>query len=287
MRRAIFAANMAALSSCALFPSLSELTGDGGVDAAFDGASSEAAADGASDIETLDASDASADAIVDAPFSCAQTDATFCDDFDDTNANVFPKWSSMSVDPLGAIARTSLYVASAPNALLTTVASNDGGVAQSAYLAKSFSTIFNTVHYAYKLRVETFGTHNAVVGQVNVHDAAGDFTEFRLRIGTATQELDVGAYPKEGGASTYTLVPLTTPIVAGVWYAVVMDIDLTKVPATLTLTIDGKNQVGPQAPIPVATFGPGTITLQAGYYYTEGPSTPWATRFDDVLAILQ
>ncbi len=60
------------------------------------------------------------------------------------------------------------------------------------------------------------------------------------------------------------------------------------IPATATVTVDGKIEVGPNAPASVATVGAnGKILFKAGIYSAASPQSGWAFDIDNTVAQMQ
>jgi hypothetical protein len=272
-----------ALSAGCLFPSLDGLTGDAG-DAAVD-VETEAPPQDAADENAFDASDAS-DASVDGggetgPF-CAALDASnvlICDDFDDSDASTFAKWASST----GTVVRDPSAWRSPPFCLLTSVAAADAG-SPVAHLRQTFVQGVDHLTQTFDARVDQKNTSSSnVYFNLLTVISAGISVQYRFAMSSTAFSFEAHI-PNGQDAATqnqdYALVPWSL----GVWHHVVLDVSVSAVPATVTVTIDGIVVVGPDASAPFAVYGSGqSIDFQAGIYYASTPESGWALRFDDVL----
>jgi len=264
VRRVVLAVGLA---GC-LFPSLSDLSSDGGVDASD-----------ASDVVTTDVatSDAVADVVDGAllAFCASQADAAFCDDFDDTSQPFFAKWST-SIDDGGKLERLDAGL-SLPSALGVTIAAADGGQ-PGAYLWKNFTGV-SRFTLLFDCIIDTYDTGGSTL-ILNQVETNGYAFSVRMPINATGARVSAAIYPPDASAS---FVDLAGPFVfdPNVWHNVRMDVDLAAVPANATVVIDGTTRVA-DAGVPGATFGPGAVQLTAGAFYANAPTSGWRFRVDNV-----
>jgi hypothetical protein len=274
------------LAGC-LFPSLADLSGDAGSDAG------DATSDVASNDATTDASDASDATALDAPVDtgpfCASLDAAnvvICDDFDDTDASTFAKWTGGT----GSLARDTDASVSPPFALLaSTPALLDGATPNpQARVHRVFVQTVKHVTHTFDARIDQYDTlGQAVYMDMLIVTSGGIDVEYRLQATSTTLAYEAHI-PSGQDAAVVSNTFALTPWTAGAWHHVVVDITTSAVPATLTVTIDGATVVGPNAAASVATFGTGqALEVQAGIYYASNPQTGWATHVDNVLVQAQ
>ena len=268
-------------SGC-LFPSLSDLD-DGLLDATSDVASEVAPVD----VQTNDVVDASSDtgdaAVESGPFcESGAANVLLCDDFDDSDASTFGKWTSS----VGALVRDPGAFTTAPFSLMaTTPAQLDAAAPNpSSRLRRTFVQPLNHVTHTFDVRVDTYDTiGNKAFLNMLVITSGGIDVQYRISATATTLLYEVHIPTGQDAASTSTQFSLT-PWTPGVWHRVVADITLTSVPAKLTVTVDGNVAVGPNAPASVAAFGAGqSMDVQAGVYYATTPETGWAVHTDNIL----
>jgi len=157
----------ASVAACALFPSLDGLSGDGGTsgDAGIDVTTNDAMADAPADSMFDAAETTTTDA--GASFSCANSDAAFCDDFDDSDASTFAKWPKTITFGGGTVTRIASD-ASSPFAVEFNVPGSDGGVVQANLQHAFISGPTTFARYAFDLRVVKYPT----VGSFNIAPVA-------------------------------------------------------------------------------------------------------------------
>jgi hypothetical protein len=216
MRRFVAASIVACAAACTLITPFDDLQHDSGVDSpAVMDAQADAPADAAD--ASIDVSiDAGLDAVV-TPF-CSMQDAQFCDDFDDSDASSFPKWSSVSLARGGTINR-SASDASVPLGIAVKVPSWDGG-SPSAYLSRVFlQPPAKYVHYAFALRVDHFPSGTSI-NTTAIRLGSGD--DVHLSIGMNGSLLEESV-PTDAG-SIFPTHTLTTNLSTGKWARVEIDL---------------------------------------------------------------
>jgi len=280
MTRARWVALCALLGGGCLFPSLSSLT-DGGTDATSDVLTSDIAS------PETGPTDASADADANAPpgpFCIGQDSGTmlFCDDFDDTDAATFAKWTSTS----SGVTRDPDASTSLPFSLLAvTPPSLDASAPNpSARLRKVFTKSLTHVTYTFDARIDQLDSlgSKAFLNMVTITSGGID-VQYRFAVTATALTYDVHI-PSGQDVASLTTSFLLMPWSAGAWHHVVIDIFASTSPATITVAIDGTPAVGPNAPAAVATFGTGqSMEVQAGFYYANTPESGWAAHVDNVL----
>jgi hypothetical protein len=262
--RLVFAV-VASLAGACLFPSLSDLTGDAG----NEGPDVQPQQDAGKDVAT--------DA---APFSCKTADATFCEDFDDTSQQAFPKWNYTTVDDGGQFLRVDAGL-SLPNAGEVIIAAAASGQPIQALLAYQSKTAASRLHVAWDCIIDQADIAGPAL-MLNEVETSGAELGVRLVLKNGGASLGAAIYPPDGGSD---FPALSSPVTfePGVWHHVEWTIDLTATPATLvSFSIDGAVQAS-DAGIPGATFGPSLINAYAGAYYATVPTAGWRLRIDDVV----
>jgi len=276
------AAVFGALTTCVLFPSLSDLTsGDAATEDVLvppDAFSSDVSVDGGGFDGLADV------ALVDASY-CSQSDATFCDDFDTTSLAV--DWGSLFAYPGSTIDIDPCDAApSPPNTLLGVIPGVDGG-GREAYLNRGFTGSFTHFELSFALRMEQVDTGNPYGSllpfNVWTYDDAGPgYHSVQLYLyATAAHMYEVDVFPDGGGGAQQFPNFFQAPVV-GTWSKFDMAIDLKPDggPASLTVTLDSV-VVRNDTLLPGWTLGQ-KMLLQFGMYYPYGTVTPWKLRFDNV-----
>jgi len=221
------------LGAC-LFPSLDGLSGNDGGDDATTDVTADVSADGAADV--------GADAIVDVvpvPFSCAQVDARFCDDFDDEDAGPFAHWTS-SYSGGGAYFARAPSDASAPTASqFESFGWKDSSASPYAILEKDFvAPLTTSAKLSFDLRVDQWPA--SASAYFNTGDLAfganGGGTNLVLRQNASALQETI---PTDAGTQ-YPSHTLTMNPLLGVWLHV--DEIWTFAPNAVTIEVrfDGK-----------------------------------------------
>jgi hypothetical protein len=206
---------VASASACSLLTPLDNLGGDAATEAASD-ASLDVVTDVAADVVVTDADASQADAGFCPTLEAGQV---FCDDFDESDASVFPNWSKLVASNGGAVFRGASD-ASSPFCAELIVPPNDGG--PQAELVKSFiSAPTQRVTYAFNLRVVRYPSGNArfnlspveFAGSANA--GATDFIALTSSGASFTEQ-----FPIDGGGFATVGHPITKGIAANVWVSV-------------------------------------------------------------------
>jgi hypothetical protein len=225
----------ASVVACSLLTPLDGLSGDAGSDgvappgdSGFDAAET-TPTDGGASCGTLDGS------------------VAFCDDFDDIDANVYPKWTKVVANGGGTVARVASD-ASAPFGVQFTVPTTDGGATQADIQRVLGSGPKTLARYTYHLRVVQYPT----TGSFNISPVAlsgsgmGVLDAIALRSGG--QPNFVEQIPTDGGGSTTIPHALTSTPAPGAWVRVRIDwviagtitaqVFFDDVPVTTPITLD-------------------------------------------------
>lgn len=280
MRRSLVVSGAMLLvcSSCSLFTSFGELSGDG------DGPTADGGGSGEGGTTTTDAADGGGGGS-DAGEGgggrfCATVDASLCDDFDDPADTALLKWSVKVDVPQGTVTREPSGF-SAPNAV-SCKAVGSGNDQISAYLEKTYAAAKRT-RFHYRFRVEeSEATGFLQIGQLQVDTMGNSRTAMRLTIGGGTAHFEGAVYPSIGGSGTFPNVTQNFTLETMKWHEVEMAVDWEAVPARVTIDYDGM-RMADNAAITGSNFGPGKLLVAAGIYYLEGGDSPWRIVVDDVV----
>jgi hypothetical protein len=205
----------ASVVACALFPSLDGLSGDAGVDDVVtkNDASGDAPADAPTDSK-FDAADTATDAGL--SFSCASVDAAFCDDFDDSDASTFTKWSKENAFGGGTVTRIASD-ASPPFAAEFSVPASDGGTIQANIQHSFISGPKTFARYAFDLRVAqypTTGSFNITPVALSGSSTTGAVDAIALKASTPPNFVE--QLQTDGGGSTIPHALVIKPV-QGQW----------------------------------------------------------------------
>ena len=269
--RALVLGSVAAAASAAcLFPSLDGLSVAGG--------------DASSDVG-VDTSEAASDAPTDGgfeaakPFSCANVDAKFCDDFDDEDGSTFSHWSSAYIVNGGDASRAPSD-ASPPFAALFTTPSTPG-TAPYALFHRQFTGIITTsLHLAFDLRVDKYPSATTSVfstGGVTLSTANGG--GIGLDILQQNSCLQETVFLPDGGAD-YPTLHLSADPPLGKWVHVDLIVNFGNGLATAQVLFDGQTVLAPtnlDGRIPW-----GTPDLAMGETYVDPANDGVAFLIDDV-----
>jgi hypothetical protein len=271
--RHAFALGLVASTGCSLLVSLDDL--DRGSDAAADAAD-------AADVEVADVSDAGvADAIdeLTKTTACAIDASTvFCDDFDDSDAQVFPKWSNV-IGSRGATVVRIASDASSPFCAELSVPTNDGG--PQALLQRSFATTpASHVTYAFNLRVVRYPSGNARFNAMSVQYASSQNATAFLALRQASAIFEE-SYIDDGGVFDSLTHTLTQALPLGVWVAVRIEWTLGDAGTLAQVFVGGAPATAQVALDPRAIFG--APTLFSGVSYQDPGADGAVIDIDDVV----
>jgi hypothetical protein len=257
-------AAIAAIAGC-LFPSLDALSG--GPDASSEGGSDV----GAPDVVT----DGGAVAF------CASVDATFCEDFDDSNLTTFAKWDSTEILEGGSLTRVDAGL-SPPNAVAITYDPTSASGQLPEELSIDVKGTTGHIHLVYDLIIDELDTTSGsrlTIAELEI-TSNGNLLGIREEIEPSGIACFGAVYPNDGG-STFPLISPRLALGANVWHHVDVVVDLTKSPAQGGFAFDGTQQVS-NVDIVGATFGPGALTIVGGVYYATQPTSGWKLRIDNI-----
>jgi hypothetical protein len=264
-----------------LFPSLDDLSGsdvyegpdvidvafpkDGGADA------------NPSDVATTDAGDAAQGRFCDGVI-----DATFCEDFDEPDADYQSRWNSVDLGGGNTLVLVSDASTSAPNALFAQIPTNNTGGASVWLNLPSSATQYD---YAFTVRLTApydAGSGLALFNQIEVDsfDASAAYTEYRFSQESSGTHYHTHVYYADGGNIVSDL-PLGVNFVPGQWYHVDVQLAVSPAPAKVAVYVDGTLELS--ATIPAATNGAGPSEFLAGLAHTYTPTGTVAIEVDDVV----
>lgn len=267
------------LSAC-LFPSLDGLSGSdgGGGDATLD-APADASLESGADADA----DASADAIADAvvgPFTCANVDARFCDDFDDEDAGPFAHWSS-SYSGFGAYFARAASDASAPTASdFESFGWKDASSAPYAILEKDFVVaITSSAKLSFDMRVDQWPTSPSAYFNTGdlAFGASGGGTNLVVRQNASALQETI---PTDAGTQ-YPSHTLTMNPVLGAWVHVDQIWTFASKTITVEVRFDGKTALPPTTLDPRHTYG--VPTMRIGETYVDPTNDRASFLIDDVV----
>jgi len=234
-RAVVLGSVVAAASAACLFPSLDGLSGPGG--------------DAASDV-AIDGSEAASDAPTDGgfeaakPFSCANVDAKFCDDFDDQDGSTFSHWSSAYIVSGGDASRAPSD-ASPPFAALFTTPSTPGTAPYALFHREFTGVITSMVHLAFDLRVDKYPTSSSSffsTGGISLSTSNGSGIGLDIfQQGSLFQET---VFLADGG-SDYPTLHLTADPPLGKWVHVDIIVNFGNNLATAQVRFDGTTVLAP------------------------------------------
>jgi hypothetical protein len=214
--------------------------------------------------------DGGVDAIADAeagpslPFSCAQVDAAFCDDFE-ADGSFVPPWSSITTQATGTLTRAQQD----SGCVLMTLGAGDA--APSAFLSKTISATASKIHYAFDLQVRSYATSPSASVNANhiylpVVDGGGLIAGYvYLTLSSGSSRLVEQHHSIDAGFSAQISTPFPSPAV-GTWthfdvmVDVVADIASVAINGADAGTINLPPVYSPGSPNPTAGLGFETVS---------------------------
>ena len=266
----------------------------------------------------LQGGDASADAVaddstaveasaVDAPltdaatsalgFCATQSDASFCDDFDELDAAFLSQWEVIRVTDGGASLTVSDGGYSGPNALAVGIFPNatsapDGSPIPivTGYIQHGFSGTVHKVRYIYAWRIDSFETtsSSSFFGAIDeTSPSTSSKVEVRFGLNTTAMQFNLGSVVTgSDGGVTFSSLSRQQNVDTTRWHQVDIAVDYTQVPVTCTYLFDGVIVVS-HAAIPGAVYGPGELTFASGFEYARLPTTGNSARIDNVAIFIE
>ena len=246
------------------------------------------------DASALDAGDASAqDVAADASSPsdagdaapkgrfCDGVDATFCEDFDEPDADYLSRWTSFDLGGGNTLELEGDATTSAPNALYAEIPTNASGGASLRYDLPPTATSYD---YSFAVRLEPYdaGTGLVLFNQIEVDstDAAAAYTEYRLAQLQGATHFHTHVYYPDGG-DVISDLPLGVTFAPGQWYHVEIQLTVAPPPAKVIVIVDGAPTLS--TTIAAATNGAGTSEFFAGLAHTYAPTGTWRIEVDDVV----
>jgi hypothetical protein len=220
-----------------------------------------------------------ADASDAAPTSfCAQVDARFCDDFDDSDGATFDHWSSSNFAHAATMSRAPSD-ASTPFAARFDSYGVDGGIPE-AFLKTFFTdAVTSFVTFSFDMRVDQFPTIPTASFTAAGFALASDNGGAILLVEQDSTTL-AATIPTDGGTS-YTTIPLAFVAQPGVWAH--FDVTFTKSAGTISVAaaVDQKQVLVATALDPRISMGLPSISI--GEVYTASNTDRTSFLVDDVV----
>jgi hypothetical protein len=225
------------VSACGLFPDLTGLAGDAGVDAfepdvSVDAPGVDAVADATkSDAATNDGGAGDAADAADGGWCATHPNHTFCEDFDEPGFAA--RWTGISLNPSSStVIESDAAAISPPNEMLASATFPPDSNAN-AYVYRHFSTA-KTLKVQAEILVDPVGLPQIDPVMIVLSPPPPGYTRYDIHVDTGDGHLG-NNYTPDGGSAINTDTNFANPLSA--WHNLEIDLDLTK--SSIQLYVDG------------------------------------------------
>lgn len=230
--RARFIVLFASAAACGLFPDVSDLAGDGGLDAfaqedvSVDAPTTDARADVVADV-TSDGGDAAAGG-----WCATHTGHAFCEDFDEPGFET--RWTGVVKSPSSStVVESDAAAISLPNEMLSSATFPSGNSASHAYAFEHFPTA-NSLKVQAEILVDPVALPQIDPVTIVLNPPPPGYSYYDVHVDTGDGHLG-NNYTPEGGANVNTDTTFANALSA--WHNLELDIDLTK--SSVKVFVDG------------------------------------------------
>jgi hypothetical protein len=208
--------------------------------------------------------------------------ATFCDDFERSNATVVGSWGSRDLSGGGVVSIDPSTRTATGHELTTSIPVFAAGSISQAALHRTFDGSAQRIKLSYALRIEAApgqGSQQVMLVSVSPPASNNDFFQTYLFVTPSGVVLVEQTFPAGAGAGgNFVQNTLSKPIVFGQWQRIEMTVTLAA-PASVLLTVDGTVAFSGAAD---PAYRPGQVSVAGGIHYTVTPSGPLALHIDDL-----